>query len=411
MNYSNSLKYVNSFEAGESPLYFSPKRVRELCFELGRINVGSRFIVVPSGASGHATAVMLESVIKSAGYRVGRITSDSNYDARTSVFLNGEIAAISDFNKCVGEIKNAVNKKTEVKYLRQEIVFVNCLLLCKLYGCEFVVLEGLSGEEYSLDCVCAPYDLVVVPTVHGSESEDRVKIACDSIRRGVREVVSGNQKNAVYSLISNACMLSGVRLNVTARPTLCISDMTARRVEFSYADRGGYVLKSPSGTLRESAMMVIEGALALRRDGVKMPWGSISEGLRNIGNAGCFDILSISPALIIDCASEPEEISGVIETFEKTVEPLVNVTVCLTDEGAGSLDEMLAAFKGKNVERIIACRSFEGETPENAIFCTSVADAAKEVYEASKSGKTVLCFGSVGFAREIKAEFIKLMGL
>ena len=115
MNYSNSLKYVNSFDKAESLSSLSLMRVRELCLELGRINVGSRFIVVPSGSAGHATAVMLESVIKSAGYRVGRITSDSDFDARTSVFLDGEIAAIADFNKCVAEIKNAVNKHTEEK--------------------------------------------------------------------------------------------------------------------------------------------------------------------------------------------------------------------------------------------------------------------------------------------------------
>lgn len=410
MKYSNSLKYVNSFERAESLSGLSQKRMRELCLELGKINLGSKYIVVPSGSSGHATAVMLESVIKSSCYRVGRITSDADFDARESVFLDGQTAAIEDFNKCVVEIKNAVTKKADEKYCREEIVFVLSLLLCKLYGCEFVILEGLSDEEYSFDAVCAPFDIVVIPPVYCGDNDSCLKVACDSIKRGVREVVSGNQKSSVYGVISNACMISGVRLNVTAKPTLTVTNKTARRVEFCYAERDGYVLKSPSGVLRDCAMLVIESALALRRDGVKMPWGSIAQGLERSNNAYCFDMLAVSPAVIVDSAGSAEEISSVISTFEQTVEPLEAVTVCIMTENANRLASQLAAFEGKNIRKIIICGATDANI-ENAVLCDSAAVAAKEVFSSFKEKETVFCLGSVTFAREIKSEFIKLMGL
>ena len=412
MKYSNSLKYVNSFEMAESLCDLSPKRMRELCLEMGRVNVGSKYIVVSADSAGHASAVMLESVIKCAGYTVGRITSDSCFDARTSVFVNGELASIEDFNKCVAEIKSIIIKKTEEKYYRQEVIFALSLLICKLVGCEFVILEGLSGEGYSLDAICAPFDLVVVPTLYSESRDDVIKTACDAIKRGVREAVSGNQKNSVYNLISNACMVSGTRLNVTAKPTLNVTAKNARRVEFSYAERDGYVLKSPSGILRDCAMLVIESALAIRRAGVRMPWGSIAEGLERSCGSWCFDMLCASPAVIVDSACYAEEISNVIDTFESTVEPMNDVVVCIGTDGT-RLDEQLAAFEERRIDRLILCgtAAYEQNTQPNAVICRRVQDAAKEVYGAFRGNKTVLCLGSVSFAREIKAEFIKLMGL
>lgn len=416
MKYANSLKYINSFEVADNLAELSLKRIREMCLELGRINVGAKCIVTPKACAGHASAVMLESVIKSARYKVGRITSEYGFDSRTSVYLDGDIAAIEDYNKCVAEIKSFVIKHPDEKYYRQEIVFVLSLLLCKLHGCEFIILEGLSDEGYSLDSLCAPFDLVVVPTVYSADNDIAVKVACDAIRRGVREVVSGNQKNAIYAAISNACMLSGIRLNVTAKPTFSVSSKSARRVEFSYAGRDGYVLKSPSIILRDCAMLVIESALALRRDGIKMPWGSIASGLELCNNVGCFDMLSAAPAVVVDSADSAEEISSVLDTFEETVEPLSEMTVCIKSDDYNSLISQLKAFEGKKTQKLIV---FGVSNVENAalhnkyevIFCSSVLDAAKQVYQAFKEKRTVFCFGGVAFAQEIKTEFIKLMGL
>ncbi len=417
MKYANSLKYIHGFDTAKSLSEISQKRVRELCELVGRVNIGAKFIVIPSGCAGHASAVMLESVIKSAGYRVGRITSDSDFDSRSMVFLDGDAAPIDDYNKCVAELKNVISKVPDEQYFREEICFVLSLLLCRLYGCEFIILEGLCNEYYSLDAVCAPYDLVIAPTVYSGEAMPYLFAICDAIKHGVREVVSGNQKSAVYNEISNACMLAGARLNVTAKPTLTVSDATARRVEFSYADRDGYVLKSPSHILLDCAMLVIESALALRRDGVKLPWGSISSGLEGSANTCCFDILSVSPAIIVDSASRRDEIAALVETFEQTVESLNKVTVCIKVTERNKLSDQLSAFGKRIIERLIIyseaqCDISElGSICKDIVICDSISEAAKNVHSAGAEKSTVFCIGTVSFARDIKTEYIKLMGL
>ncbi len=417
MKYANSLKYINSFVKSESSADISQKRVRCLCSALGRVNVGCKFIVVPYGCAGHASAVMLECVIKSAGYRVGRITSDADFESRSTVFLGGETVPIDDYNKCVAELKSIVSKTPDEHYLKEEICFALSLLLCKLYGCEFIILEGLCKEYSSLESICAPYELVLAPTVYSGENTPELFMMCDAVKRGVREVVSGNQKNAVYSEISNACMLTGVRLNVPAKPTFQVSETTARRVTFSYAERDGYVLKSPSLILRDCAMLVIESALALRRDGVKLPWASIQKGLENCKDTVCFDILSVSPSVIVDSASEKDEILSLIETFEETVEHMERVTVCIKTDDICVLKEQLRAFEDKKIDKLIALgicaddiSKLSGICADVAV-CKSEAEAARAVHSAWREKQTVLCIGSVAFAREVKTEYIKLMGL
>ena len=185
---------------------------------LGRVNIGTKYVFVPSGTAGHASAIMLESVIKSAGYTVGRISSESDFDSRASVYVNGELPSIEDYNKSVAELKSVVIKNHETVYFKEEEVFALSLLITKLVGCEYVILEGLSDETVSLDSVCAPYDLIVIPALYCVEREGvDTQIICDAIRRGSREVVSGNQRASVYGHIMDVCASGGIRLDFTAK--------------------------------------------------------------------------------------------------------------------------------------------------------------------------------------------------
>ena len=233
MKYANSLKYMNGFMPAASPTEISVKRVSELCARLGKINVGTPCICLPVGSAGHACAVMLESVISSSGHTVGRITSVHGYDSRQSIMINGEVAPIEDYNKAVAEIKSAINKDPDGGYTKEETTFVLGLLLCKLLCCEYILLEGLSCEDYTLDSVCAPYDLIVMPTVYELDgATERVKTLCDAIKRGTREVISGNQKSEVYNRISTACVLNGIRLYIPVKAQFEVKEVTSRRIDF-----------------------------------------------------------------------------------------------------------------------------------------------------------------------------------
>lgn len=410
MKYVNSLKYMNSFESAGDLSLVSQKRIRDLCADLGRINVGTSGVFLPSGQAAHATAVMLESVIKSAGYKVGRITSVGGFDSRAVVYLDGEPASIDEYNRSVAELKSAVLKYSEERFYKEEVSFVLALLLCKMRGCEFVIFEGLSGIGYSLDAVCAPYDLVLVPNIYESDTESS-QIVCDAIRRGVREVVSGNQKRKIYDEISSACFAGGVRLTFTSKQSFRVESVSSRGLTFSYSDRSGYTVKSPSLVQRECAMLVIESSLAIRRDGVKLPWTSISAGLVSAQGTGCFETVSVSPIVIMDSAKNSEESAMLVLALDEVFgrEGASSFYICLPAQYI----DTVSSFDIKDVKGLITLgeinkAEYEASRTE-VIFKDCINDCSKEILALIKQGENVLCLGSVEFTGEMKNTLRKLM--
>lgn len=404
MKYVNSLKFMNSFPSADAE-GISNARALELCRILGRVNIGTNSIFVPGGAAGHATAVMLESVIKAAGYKVGRISLAEGFDSRSIVYLDGSLAPIEDYNRGVSELKSATLKAEGIKFKREEACFALALLLCKLHASDYVILEGMSNTEYDLSSLCAPYDLVVIPAING-DREDVCKTVCNAIRHGVREVVSGNQKKQIYDKISNACVSAGARLTVTSKQSFKVENVSGIKLTFTYADRDGYTLKTPSITQRECAMLVIDSALAIRRNGIKLPWAAISSGLSNTVGTGCFEMISASPLLIIDSAETIDE----LDRFKSTLDSIFSkddpseISLCFPENA-----ENEASFlHDRTVKKcIILSSSGQSLSTEERLVCKSVKECARELFSMMKSGEDVICFGSVSFALAMIAELRK----
>ena len=399
---------MNAFPAAQKSSEISLKRAAALCESLGRVNLGMRCICLPCCGAGHASAVMLESIMVCAGHKVGRITSAHGFDSRASVLVCGETPSIEDYNGAVEELKSAVKRNPDIPYTKEETAFVLGLLLCKMNGCEFVILEGLSGEDFTLDAICAPYELIVAPTLYGSEEDAGIlKCLCDTVKRGTREVVSGNQRSEIYNTISNACAISGSRLYIPVKAQFEVSESSSRSLSFSYMGRDGFTLKNPSYIVRDCAITVIEAALALRRGGVRIPWSCISSGLSAVTASGCFDMISLSPKCILDTSVGAEEAALLKKTARELWgdEALSSVTLCVSD----SAMETKNAFDESEISELIVCLSKDIAIPEGAKAIESTKKAAKELFVAMRSGKNVICFGDVGFICSLKCELLKLM--
>ena len=414
MKYSNSLKYMNSFSPAKTGADISQKRISDLCKRLGRVNVGTRYICVPDGSAGHACAVLLENIIKSSEHSVGRIMSCCGFDSRSSILIGGETVSIETYNKSVTALKSVAKNDPDDMYTREEMVLALGLLICKLEACEYVILEGLSKDGMALDAICAPYDLIVIPTVYeGSGATERIKAMCDVIRRGTREVVSGNQRSDVYNKISQACAISGVRLYIPAKAQFEPTEISSRKLCFNYGGKEGYTLRTPSHILRDCAMTAVEASLALRRGGVKMPWSGIFNGLSSASDTRCFEIISASPIIVTDSARVREELIPMLKTADEVWGEVEGFSVVVAPDKKTSLASMLSAFSGRKLNNIVLVgrETDEELNTDNLIRCSSAKEAAKELLGLGKSEKLIFCFGSVDFAADIKSEFVKAMNI
>ncbi len=406
MKYVNSLKYMNCFETAGSSSEISPKRTAELCDMLGRVNVGNKSIYLPDGALGYAASVMLEAVIRNAGYKVGRITSAFGSDSRAAVYIGGERASIEDYNLAVAEIKATVQRSEDRQYYKEETVFAMALMICKMNSCDYVILQGMSNGECDLASLCAPYDLVIVPTL--SDDGGSAMPLGDVIRRGAREVISGTQKKSIYEIISKACFACGARLTLSSRPSFKSEAVSSIDRSFSYGDRSGYTVKSPSSAVAECAMLVIESALAIRRSGVKLPWTSITAGLSSACGMGCFETVSAAPLILLDSSEDKNELLLFLSTLDEIFgfEKLCGMSVCIP-KSAEVLLPLLEKYQPSSISVVGGESGLEDRS--KVTVSKDMNNAARLIIQNMKKGINTVCFGSVAFESELRSEILKLM--
>ena len=405
MKYVNSLKYIDGFRLASEGDGVSVKRIAELCSSLGQINRGVRFIHIPEGVAGHGCALLLEGMIKAAGYRIGRICSTRELDSRASVFIGGDIPSIEDYNKCVAEMKSKVNKNYESEYCREEIIFVLSLLLCRLGGCEFIILEGTER----FDKVCAPFELAIIPTVYDAQNaKEKISHLCDAVRCGTREVVSGNQRSDIYNYISTVCAPSGQRLFIPAKAQFEVVEQSSRRIVFNYNGRDGFCLKTPSLIMRDCAMTAIEAIMAIRREGIRIPMSAMLAGVEASGSCGSFEVISYTPTVITDNSTESDEVCLMYKTFCEIFGEDKKFSVCIPAESNAEIERLLSSIPDEKINKILVCgHNYDlNEYHSKVVFvCRNHKDAAKIVFADKDFDSIWICFGGE-LAQKIKSETI-----
>ena len=393
MKYVNSLKYIDGFRLASAGDGVSLKRIAELCLSLGQINRGVRFIHVPEGVAGHGCALLLEGIIKAAGYRIGRICSTRGLDSRASVFVGGEIPSIEDYNKCVAEIKSKVNKNYESECCREEIIFVLSLLLCRLSGCEFIILEGTER----FDRVCAPFELAIIPTVYDTErATEKIHRLCDAVRCGTREVVSGNQRSDIYNYISTVCAPSGQRLFIPAKAQFELVEQSSRKIVFNYNGRDGFCLKTPSLIMRDCAMTSIEAIMAIRREGIRIPVSAMLSGIESAGSCGSFEIISYTPTVITDNSAESDEVCLMYKTFCEIFGEDKKFSVCIPAESNAEMEKLLSSIPDEKINKILVCGhnyDLNEYHSKSVSVCRTYKDASKIISSDKNFDSIWICFG------------------
>ncbi len=406
MKYVNSLKYMNSFAPSESHSDISASRTAQLCELLGRVNINTKSIFIPSGSTGYMTSVMLESVIKSEGYRVGRITSEFGFDCRKMVYIDGAPASIEDFNRAVAELKSKVISVPDQCFLREEAAFALSLLLCRMNDCRYIILEGMSSDSFDLSSLCAPYDIVIVPEIK-DENDRELAVVCRAISQGSRAIVSANQKVTVYNKLATVAKTG---ITVTAKKSFESWHISGLRQDFAYGTREGYTIKSPSIIGRESAMLVIDAALSIRRDGIKVQWSNIEAGLAVASNMGSFDVFSVSPLMVFDSACDADGVWAIKTTAEAVLGggALEHVSLC------APISAIAAISRFEGIDKLIIVGDVKYDdiswiSANSVVCCKTLKSAAKELNLNIKSGKNTVALGSVAFALELKEELTNLI--
>ena len=337
MKYNILIKYVNSIPSANEENRVDVGRIQLLCEKLGRVNVGGGYIYTSGGAYAHAGGLMLESILKASGYPIARITDAYDFDIKRSIYLDGVSPSIEEFTNILTYIRDILKKHKDISFLREEVVFAFCLYVSKILGVKYVILENTKRENEAIFRICAPYNFAIIPKLYGDVSETELESASFSIDHVNRGVVTGN--NHLYNYFSGRCHKAGIRLSIhrSFEPV----EEKMRGQTFIYNKRE-YTQKSSSAMLRDAAISTIELVDMMKNHGAKIPPSAVCDGIKNAGNCGMLEIISLSPMIISDVSSNAGEIEALSQKLLEYCEKS-NLTGACVYLGGGHCDAKTVA--------------------------------------------------------------------
>lgn len=328
--YQDALDYIFNFVNYErqaryayNAVTFSLQRMEELLERLGNPQRAFRSIHIAGTKGKGSTSAMVESVLRTAGYRTGLYTSPHLHTFRERIRLNGALMSKHDLVEVVDRSRPAIEATPGITAF--EIMTALAFSYFAESGVEWAVLEvGLGGR---LDATN-----VVHPAVGGitSLSYDHVELLGHTlsliawekagiIKPGV-PIVSAPQAAEAMGVIRRVCTDTAARLVVIGEDwtveengeDLTGQTFTVQHVSSSQTEphlQGTIPSLLPDLRIRLlgrhqliNATTAVAILWELSAQGVDIPEDDLRGGLAQARWPGRFEVLNQRPALVVDSA-------------------------------------------------------------------------------------------------------------
>ena len=276
-----------------------------------------------------AVAAMCESVLRHAGYRVGRYTSPHLVSVNERFLVDGSPVSDEALETAARVVCPAVERVEA--HLSREVTFFECLtavafVLYRQLGIQLLVLEtGLGGR---LDATNVVTPLVSVITRIGLDHCDWLGNTIRAIateKAGIikpgRPVICGATPDEARAVISETAATRG---------SLCIAaeDAVSLRVSKSRLDGQTFSISTQNRSLppvhfplpgafqAENAVTAIAALECVHDLGLPIADGAFVEGLEQVCWPGRFQLVSSAPPVIIDGGHNPCAAEALLAAFK-----------------------------------------------------------------------------------------------
>lgn len=196
-----------------------------------------------AGTNGKGSAgAFISSILRTAGYTVGRYVSPAVTQYREIIRLNDEYISKEDYASVVSEIRRSARtvEKQGIYPTSFEAETAAAFLYFLRKNCDFAVIEcGMGGLLDATNIIKKPYAAVIT-----SISMDHMKFLGDTIeeiaenkagiiKRGIK-VFSANQNPEAFQIIEKKCEQESAFLTVAAEPVIRSADPDG--ICFDYRD-------------------------------------------------------------------------------------------------------------------------------------------------------------------------------
>lgn len=311
MNYQESRKYIEDSQKYGSVLGLD--NMRELMGRLGNPQDKLKIVHV-AGTNGKGSVIAyLYTVLREAGYRVGRYISPALYSYRERMEVSGEAVSREDFAICLSRTAQAISQMTEEGLPHPtpfEIETAVAFLFFEMKKCELVLLEvGMGGSLDATNIIKTPV-LSVLASISidhigflGNTLGEIAKTKAGIIKKGC-PMITIHQKAEAENAIKDVCGICGVPFREADGNQALVIEESPEGQSFRYEGEE-YRISLGGVYQKENAVLAIETLKMLSEIGFPTIEEQRKEGLFRTRWNGRFTVLSREPLFIVDGAHNP----------------------------------------------------------------------------------------------------------
>ena len=435
MTFKEALDYLYDFVDFEKMPGAAPERmdlagITTLTEALGHPERHWKSVHVAGTKGKGSTAVMIASIFRESGRRVGLYTSPHLVSLRERIQVDGEPISereFADLTERTRPVIEGIRLRPEGMGSFFDILTAMAFVYFKERSVDLAVVEcGLGGR---LDSTNVIQPLVCAITPVGLDHTDRLGETIAEIAREkagiVKEsacTVTAAQSRQASKVIREACRLRSsplVEVGVDVRYALREEAVGRQVVDIETAGGvyEGVTLPLSGAFQAGNAAVAVGVAEALAKQGMEVTRHAVRRGLLKVRLPGRMEVLQHRPWLVLDVAHNVLAAENLTASLRRLF-PVRRVIVVLSahrDKAVGALCEVIARYADEILvpeRRVLRNRQADpGEvadacaglgTPSRA--ATTVADAIAEARTLAHPDDLILvtgCFALVGEAIEI----------
>ncbi len=323
MNDKETMEYLESIQSyGIVP---GLDNIKELCRRLGNPQDSLQFVHIAGTNGKGSTLAYISTILKSAGYRVGRYISPTIFEYRERIQVNGRPITKKSLCEGVEVVKKCCEEMVENGFHHPTPFEVETALAFWYFqkkACDIVVLEtGMGGLSDATNLITT-----TLVAVLASISMDHMKFLGNSLKEIATQkagiikegcsVVSMKQKAAAMEIVHKTAEEKQCLVTIADGEQATHVKYGVDKQRFDYKGMKGLEIRLAGKFQIDNAILAIETIEALQEFGFEVSQKALRKGLQETQWQGRFSVLSKKPYFIVDGAHNEDAAKKLANSIE-----------------------------------------------------------------------------------------------
>lgn len=315
MDYGEAKAYIQHLNLFGMKLGLS--RIKKLLFLMGNPEKDFRSILVGGTSGKGSTAVMIASVLRESGFRVGLFTKPHLFDFTERVSINGKRITEKGLARLVGETVPFARKVARESESPTFFEFLAALAFryFREKGVDFAVLEvGLGGRLDATNVVNPEVSVITNVSLEHTDILGKTIQKITMEKAGIVKeggiLVTGSDDTGALRVMRAVCKKRKAKLVRASVPEKASS--SARGNAFIF--RGLRIRIPLAGRFQLENVGCALAALGSLK--ARIPRSAVKKGLEKVEWPGRFEIMGRKPTVLLDGAKDPGGMRKVAESLD-----------------------------------------------------------------------------------------------